>query len=295
MKKILLFGATGQLGHDIQNVFKQSEDFAIIPLSSKDFYFSGDKDLQLFLKDNWPFDCLINAMAMTNTGLCEDQEKLAYKINEKAVREMAMFCQSKDIPMFHFSTDYIFDGKRDFNKRNAYSEKDQTNPLSVYGASKLAGEQALMETSKKYFIFRVSSLYGSVPGGNNFVNTMLKFSKEKDELKIVNDQFMSPTHTQDIAKAVHYFIINKIQDYGIYHCSDRGVCSWHEFTLEIMRSIGCDINVIPVSHIEFPSKLERPSYSELDNEKLSRYIKMPKWQDSLKEYLDILRSEGRLR
>jgi dTDP-4-dehydrorhamnose reductase len=290
MKKIILFGSSGQLGHDIQKFFKSEKDFSVIALSSKDFDFKDDLNLSDFLKTLKPFDIIINAMAMSNTGLCEGEEVLADKLNHQAVKKMANFCEQEKITFFHFSTDYIFDG----TKKTGYVEEDKTNPLSVYGKSKLAGEQALIQSCKKHFIFRVSSLYGSVLNGNNFVNTMLKLSQEKDELKIVNDQFMGPTHTRDIAKAVHYFIINNIQDYGIYHCSDRGVCSWHEFTLEIMRSIGCDISVIPVSHTEFPSKLERPAYSELDNEKLSRYIKMPKWQDSLKEYLDILRSEGRL-
>lgn len=272
---ILLFGASGQLGHDIQ---KELSEFEIDCFSSKEFDFASDKKIKL----NKTYDLVINCMAMTNTGLCEDEEELALKLNSDRVGEIAEYCHKHDIPLFHFSTDYVFDGASQI----AFTEESKTNPLSVYGKSKLAGEVEAFLKHDKVFVFRVSSLYGI--GGNNFVKTILGKAREGNELTIVNDQFMSPTHSLDVARAVKTFIKTKNTDYGIYHASNTGVCSWFEFTKEILSVAGLDVPVKEVSYTDFPAKLERPVYSELDTTKIKKYFDMPKWQDSLLEFMSLM-------
>lgn len=287
MKKIVLFGATGQLGYDIQSVFKDSE-YIIIPLSSKDFDFSNNYDCTELLSEKWPFDYLINAMALTDTTLCEEDPELANKINHLAVVKMAEFCSSKSIPLYHFSTDYIFDGK----KGDSYVESDSPNPLNNYGESKKKAEDAISSLHKTSFIFRVSSLFGTNPVANNFVNSIIEKSKTLKELSIVSDQMMSPTHTLDIARAVKHFIQNDITKYGIYNCSSSDGCSWFTFANEIIKKMEISVDVKEVSHTVYPSKLVRPESSILSTNKLNGIFKMPSWREALDEFLEIKKEQG---
>jgi len=276
--KILLFGANGQLGHDIQKeLYKHdfitfsTNDFDF--LSETKFSFSGDVDI------------VVNCMAMTDTSLCEIETTFAYKLNSERVGEIAEFCSGKDIPLFHFSTDYVFDGR----EKRAYEESDLPNPLNVYGASKLAGEEKALEKHKKVFIFRVSSLYGI--NGKNFIMTILEKASEENELTLVNDQFMSPTHSLDVARVVKHFVDNKITDYGIYHASNNGVCSWAEFTKEILNLRGLNNSIKEISYKDFPTDVQRPEYGELSIKKLEKYYQMPTWQESLSEFMGLLKEK----
>ena len=271
----LLFGASGQLGQDIQKVFS---DHQIDCFSSKEFDFSSDKKLEI----NETYDVIINAMAMTNTGLCEDEADRAYKLNATRVGEISKLAASIDALFFHFSTDYVFDGL----EKKTYCEEDLPNPVSVYGASKLAGEYHAKMYNEKTFVFRVSSLFGV--GGNNFIKTMLSKASEGGPLTVVNDQFMTPTHSLDVARAVKSFIDQDVKDYGVYHVSNSGVCSWYEFTQEIMKKAGKEVEIKPVSHTDFPAKLKRPEYSPMANDKVSKLLKMPDWQNALDEFLELL-------
>ncbi|TNF29449.1 MAG: dTDP-4-dehydrorhamnose reductase [Deltaproteobacteria bacterium] len=273
--KILLFGATGQLGQDIQKVF---EGASITKFSSKEFDFSSTDKLVV----NDQYDIIINAMAMTNTGLCEEQSSLAYKLNAERVGEISKLAAFMDAVLFHFSTDYVFDGL----EKKKYTETDLPSPVSIYGASKLAGEFHAKMYHKKIFVFRVSSLFGV--GGNNFVKVMLQKAKNGESLTVVDDQFMSPTHSLDVARVVKYFVDNKVEDYGVFHVSNQGVCSWFEFTKEILNIAGLNVELSPVSHTQFPAKLRRPEYSPLDISKISKYHQMPDWKVALGEFLGLL-------
>jgi dTDP-4-dehydrorhamnose reductase len=282
LKKILLVGSSGQLGVDINNTLK---DFDVDGITSKDFDFSKSENLHDALA-NKKYDFVINSMAMTNTSLCESERELALKLNHEAVKQIVTYCKSIDAVLIHFSTDYVFDGKLE----RAYIESDDTNPLSVYGESKLLGDRAALDYEKS-FVFRVSSIYGSSLKSSNFVNTMIEKSEQLSELNVVDDQFMSPTHTLDVAKMVKYFIQNDITDFGLYHCSGEGKCSWADFTIEIMKLTNNPVKIKKVSYKDFESLVERPVNSELSNNKISRYFTMPKWNESLIEYLDIKKKQ----
>jgi dTDP-4-dehydrorhamnose reductase len=273
--KILLFGASGQLGQDIQKVFSEA---TISCYSSKEFNFLSDEPLVV----QGEYDLVINCMAMNDTGGCESKVAEAYKLNSQRVGEIAKLASEKKATFFHFSTDYVFDGIG----RKKYSEEDLPNPVSVYGSSKLAGEYHAKMYNEKTFVFRVSSLFGV--NGNNFVKSMLSKAAEDNRLTVVNDQFMSPTHSLDVAKAVKLFMDQDVKDYGVYHVSNSGVCSWFEFTQEIMEKAGKEVEIKPVSHTDFPAKLKRPEYSPMANDKVSKLFNMPKWEEALDEFLVLL-------
>jgi len=281
MKKVLLLGANGQLGSDIKKIFKD-ENIRLISLTRDNF--DVQKDDISKLEEYKNVDYIINTIAYHKTDECEDYPDKSFKINASFVYELAKFCDKFDISLFHFSTDYVFDG----NKETPYKEEDIPNPLNIYGLSKFSGEKAIENYLKKYFIFRVSSLFGVAGAsgkGGNFVETMLNLAKKKVPLKIISNQYMSPTHTLDIARVVLYFIKNDIRDYGIYHCCNSGSCSWYEFTKKIFKLANINYPIEKTTYEEYKTKAKRPKYSVLNNTKLSQYYKMPSWQDALKEYL----------
>jgi dTDP-4-dehydrorhamnose reductase len=285
MKKIILFGGTGQLGHDIQTVFLNDGNYKVESLSSADFNFSSEDSLQEYLKEKLPFDILINAMALSSIEICELNKDLAYRINHQAVQELSEFCKSQDITIFHFSTDFVFDGK----KKCPYTEDDQTSPISIYGSSKLAGELELYEICEKYFIFRVSTYFGAVAGGNNFVLDIIKKINLSEEIRVINDQFMNANHSLDIAKVVYFFIQNEIKDYGLFHCTSEEGCTWYDIALEIIKFKKIKYTISGISHLEDIKNLEKPVNSVLDVTKLSKYYKLPHWKESLRDYLNLIK------
>jgi len=281
MKKVLLLGANGQLGSDIQKVFKNIE---LIPLTRKDFDIEKDSidKLNQFKK----VDYIINSTSYHKTDECEDFPDKSFKVNSSFVYELAKYCELNDIILFHISTDYVFDGY----KNSPYKEEDIPNPLNIYGLSKFVGEKSIQNYCEKYFIFRVSSLFGEAGAsgkGGNFVETMINLAKKEIPLKIIANQYMAPTHTLDIAKAIYHFILNDIKDYGIYHCCNSGSCSWYEFTKKIFELANIDYLIEKTTYEEYKTKAKRPKYSVLDNSKLSKYYKMKNWEEALGEYLKI--------
>lgn len=280
----MLFGGSGQLGHDIRNVFTGKEAFSIESLSSSDFNFNSSDNVEASLADKWPFDILINAMANSDIDRCDQDKDLAYRINHRAVEEMGDFCSKHNIPIYHFSTNDIFDGKN----QSPYTETDQVNPISIYGASKLAGEQGLVEICEKHFIFRVSTYYGALAGAKNFILDTVGKAKNSAQTYAVSDQQICATHSLDIAKALLYFIENEVIEYGIYNCAAEGACSWFDLTSETFAIMGIDKTVEKKSYIEVPDNLERPVYSVLDMKKISKFYQMPTWQESLENYLRLL-------
>jgi len=277
--KVLLLGSNGQLGSDIVKVFKDSK-IEIIGFTRDNF--DALKDEIKFPK----VDYIINCISYHKTDECEDFPEKSFKINSSFVYKLAKYCEANDITLFHISTDYVFDGF----KNCPYNEEDVPNPLNIYGLSKFAGEKAIQNYLSKYFIFRVSSLFGEAGAsgkGGNFVETMINLAKKGTPLKIIADQYMVPTYTLDIARVIKFFIENQIDEYGIYHVVSNGSCSWYDFTKEIFNQIGLEYNIEKTTYIEYKTKAIRPKYSVLDNRKLLKYYKMPHWKQALNEYLCI--------
>lgn len=275
VKKVVIFGNSGQLGQDIVQLLKSINEYDLILPNREDL-----EKLDLVFSSLSQNDIVINSLAMTNTGLCEDEIEQAYKINTFFVHDIAKRCATKKIFLFQISTDYVFDGLQN----DEYQESDLPKPLSLYGASKLAGEEMSLAYNPQTFVFRVSSLYGINSKNGNFIETMVKKAKAKDSISVVADQFMSPTHTLDVAKTILHFISNEVKEYGIYHVTGEGRCSWYEFTQEIFRVFNINEKILKVSHTDFPAKLKRPVCAVLSNKKINKYIKMPTWQQALREY-----------
>ncbi len=282
MKKVLLLGANGQLGRDIQYVFSSLPEYQLIKIYRHNLDIEYD-DIDAFLQ-KMDFDILINCTAYHKTDECEDFPIKAYHINSLAVLKLAQFCQHHKKKLFHISTDYVFDGTKAF----PYTEEDCPNPLNVYGNSKLSGEHFIKSTHDQYFIFRVSSLFGVAGAsgkGGNFIETMIQLGKQRKKLTVIDDQMMSPTATLEIAKAIFTFIDNDIESYGIYHCSGSGECSWYEFAREIFSELRMEVDLTPISHTSYQSKAKRPAYSVLDNSKLSHFYQLKSWRESVVDYL----------
>jgi len=234
-------------------------------------------------------DVVIHAAAMTDVDGCELDKEKAYRINTDGTANVALACKESGAVLIYISTDFVFDGK----KRTPYKETDETTPLSVYGDSKLKGEEAVKKDPGRYFILRTSWLYGK--HGKNFVDTIAGKAKTEKVLKVVDDQVGSPTYTVDLAEAI-CALINKVtshksqvtsKDCGIYHVSNSGSVSWYEYAKEILKLAGSGTKVIPISSKELNAPAKRPAMSVLDNSKFIEFAgyKLRNWKDALKEYL----------
>lgn len=276
--KIVITGAKGQLGTELINQLKELEGVNIIPTDRDELNIIDINDVNEFLLNNKP-DVVINCAAHTAVDLCETDVENAYKINAIGPRNLAIVCEKIEAKLVQVSTDYVFDG----NGSTPYREDNITCPNSVYGRSKLMGENFVKEFCSKYFVVRTAWLYGE---GNNFVRTMLKLAETNKELNVVNDQFGSPTSTVDLAKAI--IDLMNTEHYGVYHGTCEGQCSWYDFAKKIFEIKNMDINVNPVTSEEFKRPAPRPAYSVLDNFmfKLVGLNSFKNWEESLKEYLD---------
>lgn len=229
-------------------------------------------------------DVVINTSAFHKVEECEVRPDLAFRVNAVAVRDLGIACRKAGAVLVHFSTDYVFGHA----KRTPYLESDAPCPLGVYGTSKLAGEYLLASSAERYYLIRTCGLYGvagSAGKGGNFVETMLRKGKAGDAIKVVNDQVLTPTYTRDLAEAVVELI--KTNRFGLYHVSAESHCSWYEFAKGIFELAGINVDLKPVATSEFPSPVQRPSYSVLSKEKLhSLGIDIPDWQDGLRRYLE---------
>ncbi len=259
--KTLIFGAGGMLGTELCHVFSDA-----FKLKHADIDIRDREKVIEHIKKNRP-DVVINAAAYTAVDDCEDNKELAFEVNGGAPGYIAEGCSDVGSVLIHYSTDYIFDGSK-----KEYFESDTPNPINVYGQSKLMGEKNIMKNLDNFRIIRTSWLYGA--HGRNFVDTMLKLSKEMDRVKVVNDQFGKPTYAVDLARQTKE-IIGLAP--GVYHVTNEGVCSWYEFASAIID------NVVPCTSEEFPRKAKRPKYSVLTNTKTSP---MRHWRDALSEYLN---------
>ncbi len=283
--RILVTGGNGQLGNCMRDVSRNSANEYIFK-DIDDLDLTDPEAVALDVHVN-NYDVIVNCAAYTNVDKAEDQEAIAELINAKAVGYLAEAAKREGVALIHISTDYVFQG----NGCVPCTEDQPTEPLGVYGRTKLAGEQAVIASGCKYVILRTAWLYSAY--GNNFVKTMRRLTAERDELKVVFDQVGTPTYAGDLA-AVIYKMIEEgsyLEHPGIYHFSNEGVCSWYDFTIAIRDLFGNTCNVQPCHSNEFPSKVTRPHFSVLDKTKLKQTfgVTVPYWMDALKVCVEELR------
>jgi dTDP-4-dehydrorhamnose reductase len=279
MANVLVTGAGGQLGSELKELAPK-EGFWFTDRTDLDI---SDKEvLEKFITEN-KIDTIINCAAYTAVDKAEEDQESADKINHQAVRVMAELAKAKDLKLVHISTDYVFDGKG----YKPYKEDDQTNPNSVYGATKRLGEEAILQIApKNSIIIRTSWVYSSF--GANFVKTMLRLGKEKKELGVIYDQIGTPTYARDLASAILEILPQiALQKPEIYHYSNEGAISWYDFAKEIMKmaKLSCQIN--PIETWQYPTPAARPHYSLLNKSKIKNDfgLQIPYWKDSLNECL----------
>lgn len=277
--KILVTGVKGQLGYDVVRE-GESRGLEMFGTDVDNMDITDAGQVKQVIEDYKP-DAVIHCAAYTAVDAAEDNRELCRKINVDGTRNIAEVCKAMDIPMMYFSTDYIFNGQGE----NFWKEDDEKQPLNVYGQTKYEGELAVQELIQKYFILRISWVFGV--NGNNFIKTMLRLGKERGTVGVVSDQIGSPTYTYDLAKLV----IDMIQTdkYGAYHVTNDGLCSWYEFACEIFRQAGLDVKVTPLTTAEYPAKAARPFNSRMSKDKLvnAGFKMLPEWQDALRRYLMI--------
>ena len=280
--KILVTGTNGQVGHALMH---ELTDHELIGLTRQDCDLTNLDQLRRIIDQHQP-DLIINPAAYTKVDQAEDEPGLAFQINLDAPKVIAEKAREYNIPFIHFSTDYVFDGE----KEDAYNENDQTNPLGVYGQSKLEGEEAIKEVGGFFYIFRTSWVYSSI--GHNFFLTMKKLSQEREELKVVADQLGVPTSNQFIAEQIKHIIPQLHENNtGAYHLVPEGSCSWYEFANEIISHTNDQFNldnVLPITTDEFPIKTQRPKNSILNNAKIKKAfnLKLNHWQTELDKVIN---------
>jgi dTDP-4-dehydrorhamnose reductase len=281
--KILITGANGQLGTDL---CQSLQHFEIIPLTHSDIEISDMNSVKQVFNKHKP-DTILNTAAYVHVDDCETEQDKSFLINALGARNVAVVAQELGAKLMHISTDYVFGGQSEPHTI-PYTEFDTPIPLSVYGKSKLAGESFVRHLCPRHFIIRTSGLFGIAGAsgkGGNFVETMLKLAKERDELRVVNDQVFSPTYTRDLAQKIAQLI--NTEYYGIFHITNKGSCSWYEFAREILKQAGLKTPVIPITSDEYPQKASRPRFSVLDDYhlRLLGMDDMRTWQEALKDYM----------
>lgn len=278
MKKIIVTGCNGQLGKAVNEYYKGSSEYELVNTDVAELDITDIKAVMDFVGEVKPY-AIINCAAHTNVNACETQEDLAYKINAIGPRNLSIAASQYDAKIVHISTDYVFAG--DGNK--PYREYDEVNPQSAYGRTKLEGEKFVKQFAKKFFIIRTAWLYGD---GKNFVKTMLGLAKTNDTVRVVGDQIGSPTSASELAKAIGVLI--PTDNYGTFHGTCEGVCSWADFTEEFYRLAGVNTTVQHITTDEYPTPAKRPAYSVLENYMLhmTTDFKFADWKDAIKEYME---------
>ncbi|MBU3088273.1 dTDP-4-dehydrorhamnose reductase [Clostridium gasigenes] len=288
--KILITGCKGQLGNELQSIIKtgkaeigvvsnEIKDSQVIALDVEDLDITNLAQVKEVISREKP-DVVINCAAATNVDGCESNQDLAFKINALGPRNLAMVCEEIGAKLVQVSTDYVFSGIG--NKPLA--EFDLTGPTSVYGTTKLAGEEFVREFSSKYFVVRTAWLYGYV--GKNFVYTMMNLGRDKESLNVVDDQRGNPTNANDLA--YHILKLIETKEYGVYHCTGKGECSWCDFAKLIMKLSDRKCVVNPCTSEEFKTAAKRPEYSSLDNMMLRCTVgdEMRDWKEALASFID---------
>lgn len=275
--KILVTGASGQLGHDVCRELDQRGVF-YLGTDSKKMDLTNRDAVMKQVKEYFP-DTIIHCAAYTRVDLAEDEKELAFSINADGTRYLAEACFEIGAKMLYISTDYVFPG----TGNEFYKTNDKTEPLNIYGKSKLQGEKYVQEILEKYFIVRISWVFGS--RGNNFVKTMLRLAESSQEVNVVADQIGSPTYTADLAPLLCDMV--DTDKYGIYHASNEGICSWAEFAEEIFRYVKRPITVHHILTRDYPTKAKRPLNSRMDKCSLieAGFSRLPHWKCALKKFM----------
>ena len=282
--RVLVTGAKGQLGTDVMAELK-SNNIEAVGIDREELDIVDAKACEEFFdKANAEkrIDAVIHCAAYTAVDKAEDEQELSYNINALGTKNIATACKKFDMKLMYISTDYVFNGQGE----RPWEPDDEREPLNVYGKTKYEGELFVEEIAKKYFIVRIAWVFGIA--GNNFIKTMLKLAKERDSLTVVDDQIGSPTYTADLSK----LLVSMIQtdNYGRYHATNEGYCSWYEFAKEIFKVAGVTINVAPVDSSAYPAKAKRPANSRMEKKKLDEmgFKRLPSWQDATRRYIEEL-------
>lgn len=290
--RVLVTGINGQLGHDVvKELIKRGHQ--PIGVDKKEMDLTIPSQIIEYI-EKYKLEAIIHCAAYTAVDAAEDNEELCRQVNSYAVREIAKCAKKLDIPMIYISTDYVFDGMKGLENINSdeldkssyleYKEDDETNPQNVYGQTKLEGELYVKELLDKYYIVRISWVFGE--NGNNFIDTMLRLSKDREELNIIADQMGSPTYTKDLAP----LLVDMIESdkYGTYHATNEGYCSWFDFAKEIFTISDIGIKVKPISTSQYPTKAKRPFNSKMSKQKLmdNGFQELRNWKLALKDYIN---------
>ena len=281
--RILVTGYKGQLGSDVVKELKNQSYQNVLGIDKDDLDITDEKKVNEFIKEYHP-SIVIHCAAYTSVDKAEIESETAFKVNSYATKYIAQACKEIDETMMYISTDYVFDGKGD----KFFEVDDKKNGLSVYGRSKSEGEEHIKKILDKFFIIRISWVFGI--NGNNFVKTIIRLSESKKEkITVVDDQIGSPTYTKDISFLISQMI--KTDRYGIYHATNEGICSFYEFALEIMHMINGETEVVPIKSEEYRklvlNQAERPLNSRLSKRSLidNNFSLLPDWKDALKRYI----------
>lgn len=274
--KVLVTGANGQLGYDVVKEL-QKQNIECYGATRKDFDIIDFKATENFIINYMP-DAIIHCAAYTAVDKAEDEQGLCHLVNTSATENIAEICKKINTKLLYISTDYVFNGTKD----GFYEVDDETNPINVYGKSKLLGEEAVQKILKKYFIVRISWVFGK--HGNNFVKAMMRLGKEHKEINVVSDQYGSPTYTADLSSLLVEMI--KTEKYGIYHATNEGVCSWAEFAEEIFKIAKMDVNVNYITTAEYRTRAKRPLNSKLSKKRIKEnFYELPNWKSSLQTFI----------
>lgn len=273
---ILITGSNGQLGTEMRNLSVAHSKHRYFFTDIAELDITNREAVLAYVCEN-DIDLIVNCAAYTNVDKAEEDEVTARKINAEAVENLAV----TGVKIIHISTDYIFSG----NESTPCLESDSAAPRTAYGRTKWEGEQLLLAANPEAVIIRTAWLYS--PYGNNFVKTMLRLGAEREELRVVYDQVGTPTYAADLAEAIYAVIEADEWKAGVYHFTDEGVCSWFDFTVEILRQAGLKCRVLPIRSAEYAYKTPRPAYSVLDKAKIKKTfgIEIPYWMDSLAKCL----------
>jgi len=282
--KIAVIGANGQLGVDVCNVL-EALGHKVFAVTHEHLDIANAQSI-VDAFTNTHLEAVVNTAAVHNVEQCELDPAKAFAVNALGVRNLARFCEDRGIYLIHISTDYVFDGA----KKLPYAESDAPFPLNVYGNSKLAGEYFVRASCRQGCVLRVSGIYGKNPcrakrGGLNFVQLMLKLASERPEIRVVDDEVLTPNYSMDIANQIAELLRHQLP--GLFHGTAQGACSWYEFAQRIFEKSGTSANLQKARPNEFPAKVARPSYSVLENLALQKsgLDVMPSWQDGLDRYL----------
>lgn len=274
--KILVTGANGMLAKAVRNEFKDEE---LICTDVAELDITNEKATKDFVAKVSP-DYIINCAAYTAVDKAEEEKEIAEKVNADGPKNLAIAAKENNATLVHISTDYVFGGDKDIAE--IYTEEEPKAPVTVYGITKLKGEEAIQENCEKYYIFRTAWLYGD---GKNFVRTMLGLGKDRDEVSVVTDEHGSPTYAVDLASIIHQAMEKQIP-YGIYHATNQGFTNWFNFTKKIFELAKVDCKVNPTTAAEFKRAAKRPTNSQLSKDKLlAQGIEIPEYEDALARYL----------